>query len=111
MPPEEEVDRFRYKKDEEIPLPILTSSCRGVTVTKYDITTLRREGIVVYNDNDPDPEIVVRYKSSLPSPETLNFGFQGIDPWCQSGNLPFGKSKLNMVSNISVQHMSCLDFF
>ena len=52
MLPEDGVDRSRYEEDEETTLTILTSSSRGITVTKYDIATLRHEVIVVNYDNN-----------------------------------------------------------
>ena len=48
---------FRYKEDEETPLPILPSGSRGITVTEADISTLRREGIAVYDDKKLLPRI------------------------------------------------------
>ena len=39
VPPENIVDRFRDKEDEETPLPILPSVGRGFTVTEDDIST------------------------------------------------------------------------
>ena len=39
VPPEDRVDRFRDKEDEETPLPILPSVGRGFTVTEDDIST------------------------------------------------------------------------
>ena len=47
LPPEEWVDRFSYKEDEENPLPILLSGSSEITVTEADIATLCREGIEV----------------------------------------------------------------
>ena len=60
VPPEEGVYRFRYKEDEETPLPIIPSGSCGITVTKADIDTLCCEGIAVNNDNDPAPENVMK---------------------------------------------------
>ena len=45
LPPEEGVDRFRDKEDEDNTPPILLSDSNGITVTEADIATLRREGI------------------------------------------------------------------
>ena len=56
VPPEEGVDKFRYKEEEETPLHILPSGSRGITVTKDDIATLHSERIAVYYDNDPAAE-------------------------------------------------------
>ena len=42
VPPEEGVDRFRDKENEEIPLPILPSGSSVITVTEADISTLCR---------------------------------------------------------------------
>ena len=81
MSPEEGADQFRYKEDEETPLYVLLSGSRGVTVTEDNIYTLRCEGILVGYDNDTSPEIVLQSEDVLPAPETLNFGFKGIDPW------------------------------
>ena len=102
MPPEDGVEGLRGKEDEETPLHILPSGSRGVTATKNDINTLRFEVIMVNNDNEPAPDNVYNSEDVLPAPETVNFGFQGINPWCQSGNSPVGKARLKMVSNISV---------
>ena len=64
LPLEDGVERFRYKEGKDTPLPILPSGSRGVTVTKYDIATLRHEGIVVEDDNDPDPVIFFTQRMS-----------------------------------------------
>ena len=61
---------------------------------------------MVEDDNEPAPNNVLNYEGALIAPKTLNFGFQGINPWIQSSNLPVGKVQLNKVSNIRVQHMS-----
>ena len=50
------VDHFIDKEDEYTPLPILTSISCGLIVTEDNITTIRREGIVVNYDNHPDQE-------------------------------------------------------
>ena len=102
---------FRENEDEDTPLSILTSDSHGVPVTKYGIDTIIHEGIVVDDDNDPDTENVLHSNDVLNYPDTLNLGFQGIGPWCQSGNFPVGKENLTSVSNISVQHISLLVFF
>ena len=111
MPLEDEVERFREKEDEETTLPILPYGSRGVTVTKYDNTTLCCEGIVVEEDNYTAPENVLHSEDVLPAPKTFNFRIQGINLCHQGGNLPVGKENLKMVSNIRVQRMSCLNFF
>ena len=56
VPPEEGVERFRYKKYEETPLHIPSSESRWITVTEAAISTLRRKGISVDEDKDPVPE-------------------------------------------------------
>ena len=50
FPPEEGVDRFRKKEDEETPLPILPSGSHGITATGAYIFTLSRKVIAV-DDN------------------------------------------------------------
>ena len=55
VPPEEGVDRFIDKWDKETPVPILPSGSFGITVTEANITTIRREGIAVNDNNDPAP--------------------------------------------------------
>ena len=47
----------------------------------------------------------------MPDLSTLNFGFQGIEPWCQSRNFTVGKARIKMVSNIRIQHMSRFEIF
>ena len=94
MPPENIVDRFRDKEDEETPLSILPSGSRGVTVNEDDIATFHCEGIVVDNDNDTALDNVLHSEDVLPVPKTLNVGFQGINPWRHSGKFPVGKAKL-----------------
>ena len=59
---------------------------------------------MVDDDND-------HFEDVLPDPETINFGFQRIKPWRQSGNLPVGKGNLKTVSTFRAQRMSCLEFF
>ena len=54
--PEEGVERFRYKENEETILPILPSYSHGVTVTEADIAKLRCEGIAVDDNNKPSSE-------------------------------------------------------
>ena len=51
VPPEEGVDRFIDNEDKDTPLPILPSVSREITVTEADISIVRREGLVVYDDN------------------------------------------------------------
>ena len=76
-----------------------------------DIVTLRREGIEDDNNNDPSPDNVMQSDDVLPTPSTLTFGFNGVDPWRQSGNFPVGRAKPNMTPIPRIQHMYCLDFF
>ena len=68
VPPEEGVYRFRYKEDEETPLPILPSGSRGITVMEGDISTLRCEGMVVDDDKKPAPGIFMQSDDILPTP-------------------------------------------
>ena len=56
VPPEEGVDRFIDKEDEETLLPILPPGSRGITVTEADISMVRHEGIEFYDDNYPAPD-------------------------------------------------------
>ena len=51
VPPEERIDRFRDKEDEETPLSILPSGSHGITVTEADIATLCCEGVAVGDGN------------------------------------------------------------
>ena len=99
VPPEEGVEMFRYKEDEETPLPILLSYSRGITVTKADITTLCCDGIEFDDKNYPAPENAMHSDDVLPTPSSLTFGFHGVGPWCESGNFPVGRAKLNMTPN------------
>ena len=64
---------------------------------------------MVEDDNGTAPDNVSNSVDGLPAPKTLNLGFQGINPWCQSGKFHVGKARLNMVSNIRVQNMSLFD--
>ena len=68
VPPEEGVDRFRDKKDEETPLPIILSGSREITMTEADISTLHSEGISVNDDKDLAPENIIQYDDVLPNP-------------------------------------------
>ena len=105
VPQEDGVDRFRDKEGKETSLPILPSVSHGVTVKKYDISTLRHEGILIDNDNDPVPENVLHSEDVWPAPKTLNLRFQGIISWHHNRNFPVGKENIKMVSRIRVQHM------
>ena len=111
VPQEEGVDRFIDKEDEDTPLTILPSDSRGITVTEADISTLRREGIAVDDNNKTFPENFMHYDDVLPTPSSLTFGFHVVSPWSHSGNFPVGRDKLKMNPNPRIQHMSCLDFF
>ena len=111
VPPEEGVDRFRDKEDEDNPLTILSSGSLGVTVTESDISTLRREWVSVEEDNEPAPENIMHSDDVLPTPSLLTFGFHGVDPWRQSGNFPVKRAKLKMTPNPRIQHISRLYFF
>ena len=84
MPKEDGVDQFRDTEDEETPISIVTSEICDVTFMEYNISTLRCNGIVVDDDNDPEPENVFNHEKFLPFPETLSFGFQVTGPWRQS---------------------------
>ena len=66
---------------------------------------------MVGDDDEPSPENISNSEDVLPIPETLNFGFQGIDPLRHSGRSPVGKAQFKMVSSIRVQHMSCFGIF
>ena len=105
MPPEEGVDRFRYKEDEETPLHILLSGSCDVTVSKDNIATICSEGVLIDGENEPTPENILDSKDVLNAPDTLNSGFEFIYPWRQNGNFTVGKARLKMVSNIKVQNM------
>ena len=72
MPQEDEVYQFRDNEDEENLLIFPPSGSHGVTVTKENISTLRREGIVVDSGNYPAPENVFHSKDVLSDPEKLN---------------------------------------
>ena len=111
VPPEDGVERFRDKEEEETLLTIPHSGSCGITVTEAGIDTVLCEGIAVNNDNNPDPENVIRSDDVLPTPSPLTFGFHDVDPWGQSGNFPVGKARLKMNTNPRIQHMSCLDLF
>ena len=76
-----------------------------------DIVTLRREGIEDDNNNDPSPDNVMQSDDVLPTPSTLTFGFNGVDPWCQSGNYPVGRTKLGVTPIPRIQHMYRLELF
>ena len=80
VPPYDEVDWYKDKEDKDNPLTVLPSGSRGVTFTKYDISTLFCKGIVVEDENNPDLENVLSSEEVLPAPETLNLVFQGIEP-------------------------------
>ena len=84
VPTEEGVDRFRYKEDEETPLPTLPPGSRGITAAEADISTLRCQVISVNGDNNPAPENFIQSDYALPTPSSLTFGFRGIYPWRQS---------------------------
>ena len=111
VPPEEGIERFRDKEDEETPPPILPSASRGITLTEAEISTLRREGIAVDNDNNPTPENAMQSDDFFPTPSSLNFGFHGVDPWRQSGNFLVGGGNLKMTPIPGIQHIYPLDFF
>ena len=111
VPPEEGVDRFRDKEDEDNPLTILSSGSLGFTVTESDISTLRREWVSVEDDNEPAPENIMHSDDVLPTPSSLTFVFHGVDPWRQSGNFPVGRTKLKMTPNPRIQHISRLYLF
>ena len=49
------MDRFRDKEDKDTPLPILPYVSGVVTVTKFNISTLHHEFIVVDYDSYPRP--------------------------------------------------------
>ena len=99
VPPEEGVDRFRDKEDEETPLPSLPSVSRGITVTEADIAIICSEGIAVNDNNKPAPENFMQSDDVFPTPSSLTFGFHGVNPWRQSGNFPVERAKLKMTPN------------
>ena len=78
--------RFKYKEDEENPLPIPPSGSRWITVMETGITTLCREGISVDDDNNPTPDNVMQSYDVLPTPSSLTID---VEPqsyfWHQSG--------------------------
>ena len=106
VPPEEGVDRFRDKEDEDTPLPTLLSCSLTITVMEADIATLRRAGIAVDDENYPVPENFMQYDDVFPTPSSLTFVFHGVDPWRQSGDFPVGRAKLKMTSIPRIYHMS-----
>ena len=111
VPPDEGVDRFRDKEDEDTPLPILPSSISGITVTEDDIDTHRREGVAIYYDNEPAPYNSLQYDYVLPIPSSLTFLFHDVDPRSQSGNSPVGRVRLKITPKPRIHHMSRLGFF
>ena len=68
VPPDEGVDRFRDKEDEDTPLLILPSGSCGITVMEADIFTLCHEGIEIDDDTDPDPDKSMQSDDVLPTP-------------------------------------------
>ena len=52
---------------------------------------------------------MLKYEDVLTAPEKVDFVFQAMDSWRQSGNFPVGNERLNMVSTIRVHNMSCFD--
>ena len=84
VPPEQGVDRFRDKEEEETPLTIIPSGSHYITVKEYCIATLRCKGIEVDECNDRTPENTMHYDYVLPTPSSLKFRVHGVDPWCQS---------------------------
>ena len=87
---------------EENPLPILHYGSYGLTITKSDIYKLGCEGIAIDNDNETYTENVLRSEDIPTDPTTINIRLQGIVPWRQSGNLPVGKTQINLLPNIRV---------
>ena len=110
-PPEEGEDRFRDKEDKDTPLPILPSGIYGITVMEAYISTLRREGIAVDEDNYPAPENFMHSDDVFNTSSSITFVFHGINTWRQSGNFPVLSYKLKMTPNPRIQHMSCLNLF
>ena len=94
------------KEDKETPLTILCSGNHRIIVTEADISTLRRERIVVTHDNNPAPENVMHSDDVLPIPSSFTFIFHGVNPWRQSGNFPIGRAKLKTTPIPRIQHMS-----
>ena len=102
VPPDEGVESFRYKEDEETPLPILHLGSCGITVMEADIATLHSEGIVVDDDKKPTPENFMQSDDVFPTLSSLTFVFRGVNPWRQSGDLPVRRAKLMMNTNPSI---------
>ena len=77
VPPEEGVDRFRDKEDEDAPLPILPSGSCGITMTEADIATICLEGISVDEDKNPALYNIMQSDDVLPTPSSLTID---VDP-------------------------------
>ena len=82
---------------------LLSYSC-GITVTKANISKLRREEIAV-------PENVLKSDDEFPTPSFLTFVFHVVDPWCKSGNFPVGRANLKMTPNPRIKHIYPLNLF
>ena len=72
---------------------------------------LYHEGKAVDDDNNPAPENFMQSDNILSPPSSLTFGFHGVNPWHQSGNLPVGSSNLKMTLIPNIQHMYRLNVF
>ena len=79
-------------------------------MTESDIAMLCSEGIAFNDNNNLDPENVMQSDDVLPIPLSLTFGFHSINPWRQSGNFPFERSKLKIAPHPRIQHISRLNF-
>ena len=80
-------------------------------MTEAGIYTIRCEGIAVNDNNYSVTENFMQSYDVLPPPLSTNFGSHDVNPWRQSGNLPVGRSKLNMTPIPLIQNISRLKFF
>ena len=76
-----------------------------------NIDTLRRDDIVSNDKNELAPENILNSEDVLNDPKILNFGFQGLNRWSQSGKFTIGRSWFKMESNIKICSMSRFDIF
>ena len=53
----------------------------------------------------------MHYDYIFPHPSSINFGFNDIDTWRQSGKFPVGRVKLKITQIPRIKHMSRLNFF
>ena len=76
-----------------------------------DISTLRCEEIEVDNNNGTATENLIESDDILPTPSSLTFGFNVVNLWRQSGNLPVDRAKLKVTPNSRMHHIYGLNFF